>query len=60
MIQAATLTQQQLQGVLEHTRSRRHYKRKRAIISTTHYAMLRVKGVEALHYCDIFEAEGAD
>ena len=48
MTQAATLTQQQLQRVLEYTRTRRHYKRNRAIILVTHYAMLRVGEVAAL------------
>ena len=58
MIQAATLTQQQLQRVLEYTRTRRHYKRNRAIILLTHYAMLRVGEVAALRYCDVLEADG--
>ena len=40
MTQAATLTQQQLQRVLDYLRTRRHYKRNRAIILLTHYAML--------------------
>jgi uncharacterized protein YigE (DUF2233 family) len=42
MAQAATLTQQQLQRVLDYLRTRRHYKRNRTIILLTHYAMLRV------------------
>ena len=58
MTQAATLTQQQLQRVLEYTRTRRHYKRNRAIILLTHYAMLRVGEVAALRYCDVVEADG--
>ena len=49
MTQAATLTQQQLQRVLDYTRTRRHYKRNRAIILLTHYAMLRVGEVAALY-----------
>ena len=57
MTQAATLTQQQLQRVLEYTRTRRHYKRNRAIILLTHYAMLRV-GEAALRYCDVVDADG--
>ena len=56
--QAATLTQQQLQRVLEYTRTRRHYKRNRAIILLTHYAMLRVGEVAALRYCDVVDADG--
>ncbi|MDA9194808.1 site-specific integrase [Burkholderiales bacterium] len=58
MAQAATLTQQQLQRVLDYLRTRRHNKRNRAIILLTHYAMLRVGEVAALRYCDILEADG--
>ena len=58
MTQAVTLTQQQLQRVLEYTRTRRHYKRNRAIILLTHYAMLRVGEVAALRYCDVVDADG--
>jgi integrase/recombinase XerD len=58
MTQAATLTQQQLHRVLEYTRTRRHYKRNRAIILLTHYAMLRVGEVAALRYCDVVDADG--
>ena len=58
MTQAATLTQQQLQRVLEYTRTRRHYKRNRVIILLTHYAMLRVGEVAALRYCDVVDADG--
>jgi len=58
MTQAATLTQQQLQRVLDYTRTRRHYKRNRAIILLTHYAMLRVGEVAALRYCDVVDADG--
>ena len=58
MTQAATLTQQQLQRVLDYTRTRRHYKRNRAIILLTHYAMLRVGEVAALRYCDVIDADG--
>ena len=58
MTQAATLTQQQLQRVLDYTRARRHYKRNRAIILLTHYAMLRVGEVAALRYCDVVDADG--
>jgi integrase/recombinase XerD len=58
MTQAAALTQQQLQRVLEYTRTRRHYKRNRAIILLTHYAMLRVGEVAALRYCDVVDADG--
>ena len=39
-------------------RTRRHYKRNRAIILLTHYAMLRVGEVAALRYCDVLEADG--
>ncbi len=58
MTQAATLTQQQLQRVLEYTRTRRHYKRNRAILLLTHYAMMRVGEVAALRYCDVVDADG--
>ena len=58
MTQAATLTQQQLQRVLEYTRTRRYYKRNRAIILLTHYAMLRVGEVASLRYCDVVDADG--
>ena len=58
MTQAATLTQQQLQRVLDYTRTRRHYQRNRAIILLTHYAMLRVGEVAALRYCDVIDADG--
>ena len=58
MTQAATLTQQQLQGGRDFTRTRRHYKRNRAIILLTHYAMLRVGEVAALRYCDVVDADG--
>jgi len=58
MTQAATLTQQQLQRVLEYTRTRRHYKRNRAIILLTHYAMLRVGEVAALRICDVLTSDG--
>ncbi|MBU3609042.1 site-specific integrase [Polynucleobacter wuianus] len=58
MTQAATLTQQQLQRVLDYTRTRRHYKRNRAIILLTHYAMLRVGEVAALRYCDVVDTDG--
>ena len=58
MAQAATLTQQQLQRVLDYLRTRRHYKRNRVIILLTHYAMLRVGEVAALRYCDVLEADG--
>jgi integrase/recombinase XerD len=58
MAQAATLTQQQLQRVLDYLRTRRHYKRNRAIILLTHYAMLRVGEVAALRYCDVLETDG--
>ena len=57
MTQAATLTQQQLQRVLDYIRTRRHYKRDRAIILLTHYAMLRVGEVAALRYCDVVDAD---
>ena len=53
MTQAATLTQQQLQRVLDYLRTRRHYKRNRVIILLTHYAMLRIGEVAALRYCDV-------
>lgn len=58
MAQAATLIQQKLQRVLDYSRTRRHYKRNRAIILLTHYAMLRVGEVAALRYCDALEADG--
>jgi integrase/recombinase XerD len=58
MAQAATLTQQQLQRVLDYLRTRRHYKRNRTIILLTHYAMLRVGEVAALRYCDVLEVDG--
>jgi len=58
MTQAATLKQQQLQRVLDYLRTRRHYKRNRAIILLTHYAMLRVGEVAALRYCDVLDADG--
>ena len=58
MTQAATLTQQQLQRVLDYTRTRRHFKRNRVIILLTHYAMLRVGEVAALRYCDVVDADG--
>ena len=58
MTQAATLTQQQLQRVLDYKRTRRHYKRNRANIFLTHYAMLRVGEVAALRYCDVVNADG--
>ena len=58
MTQAATLTQQQLQRVLDYTRTRRHYKRNRAIVLLTHYAMLRVGEVAALRYSDVVDADG--
>jgi len=47
-----------LQRVLDYTRTRRHYKRNRAIILLTHYAMLRVGEVAALRYCDVVDADG--
>jgi integrase/recombinase XerD len=43
---------------LEYTRTRRHYKRNRAIILVTHFAMLRVGEVAALRYCDVVDADG--
>ena len=58
MTQAATLTQQQLQRVLDYLRTRRHYKRNRAIILLTHYAMLRIGEVAALRYCDVVGEDG--
>jgi len=58
MTQAAILTQQQLQRVLDYTRTRRHYKRNRAIILLTHYAMRRVGEVAALRYFDVVDADG--
>jgi len=58
MAQAATLTQQQLQRVLDYLRTRRHYKRNRAIILLTHYAMLRIGEVAALRYCDVVGEDG--
>lgn len=58
MAQAATITQQQLQRVLDYLRTQRHYKRNRAIILLTHYAMLRIGEVAALRYCDVVDADG--
>ena len=58
MTQAATLTQQQLQRVLDYLRTRRHYKRNRVIILLTHYAMLRIGEVAALRYCDVVGEDG--
>jgi integrase/recombinase XerD len=58
MTQAATLTQQQLQRVLDYLRTRRHSKRNRAIILLTHYAMLRIGEVAALRYCDVVGEDG--
>jgi integrase len=46
------------QGVEEYLKQRRHYKRNRAIILLTHYAMLRVREVAALRYCDVVDADG--
>ena len=39
-------------------RTRRHYKRNRAIILLTHYAMLRIGEVAALRYCDVVGEDG--
>ena len=56
--QAATLSNQQLQRVLDYVRTRRHGKRDRAIILLTHYAMMRVGEVAALRYCDVVDMNG--
>jgi integrase/recombinase XerD len=56
MAQAATLTQQQLERVLDYLRTRRHYNHNRTIILLMLFAMLRVGEVAALCYCDILKA----
>jgi integrase/recombinase XerD len=58
MAQAATLTKQQLQRVLDYLRTLRHYKHNRTIILLMLFAMLRVGEVAALRYCDILKAHG--
>lgn len=58
MSQAATLTQQQLQQVLQSARASRHSVRNRAILLTTHWSGMRVGEVAALAYADVVAGDG--
>ena len=58
MRQAATLTAQQINRVLEHCKTTRHPQRNRAIILTTHWSGLRVGEVAALLWSDVIGAGG--
>jgi len=59
MRQAATLTAQQLNRVLDYCKSTRHPARNRAIILTTHWAGLRIGEVAALRWADVVDSTGA-
>jgi len=58
MRQAATLTAQQINRVLEHCKTTRHPQRNRAIILTTHWSGLRIGEVAALLWSDVVGASG--
>ena len=58
MRQAATLSAQQLNRVLDHCKTTRHPQRNRAIILTTHWSGLRVGEVAALLWSDVVDASG--
>lgn len=58
MSQAATITQQQLQQVLQSIRSSRHAIRNRAILLTTHWSGMRIGEVAALTYADVMASDG--
>ncbi|NBW46265.1 MAG: site-specific integrase, partial [Betaproteobacteria bacterium] len=59
MRQAATLTAQQLNRVLDYCKHTRHPARNRAIILTTHWAGLRIGEVAALRWADVVDSAGA-
>ena len=59
MAQAATLTQAQLQRVLDYVRGcTKHSVRNRAILLTTHLSGMRIGEVSALRYGDVVAADG--
>ncbi len=59
MAQAATLTQAQLQRVLDYVKGRtKHSARNRAILLTTHLSGMRIGEVAALSYSDVVAADG--
>ena len=59
MAQAATLTQAQLQRVLDFVKGcTKHSIRNRAILLTTHLSGMRIGEVAALRYCDVAAADG--
>lgn len=59
MAQAKTLTTKELRRVLDHTATRRHAARNRAMILLTHWAGLRVGEVAALRIGDVIDGDGA-
>jgi integrase/recombinase XerD len=59
MRQAATLTAQQLNRVLDYCKHTRHPARNRAILLTTHWAGLRIGEVAALLWADVVDSAGA-
>jgi integrase/recombinase XerD len=59
MAQAATLTQAQLQRVLDYVKGcTKHSVRNRAILLTTHLSGMRIGEVAALRYGDVVAADG--
>ena len=59
MKQAKTLTDQELQAVLDHVKQRSHSARNRAMILMTFWGGFRVGEVAALQYKDVFDDAGA-
>jgi integrase/recombinase XerD len=57
--QAKTLTDQELEAVLQHVKQRSHSSRNRAMILMTFWGGFRVGEVAALQYKDVFDDSGA-
>lgn len=58
MSQAATLTEQQFNRLLQSTKQTRHSQRNRLILLFTHWAGMRVGEVAALLWQDVVDAQG--
>ncbi len=59
MKQAKTLTDQELEVVLDHVKQRSHSSRNRAMILMTFWGGFRVGEVAALQYKDVYDDAGA-
>jgi integrase/recombinase XerD len=58
MSQAKTLSDRELQRVLEYVNTTKFAKRNRTILLLTHWAGMRIGEVAAIRYCDVLTSDG--